>query len=276
MKFSSMKSKIISLVISMATFTVTAQYPQKLSLDFNSFFSAAATGTGAQLEKGEYQITLQDATNPVKENQWNRSGKSTEWNGVSASLENSTLNYSTYIDNNAGKAIILNPGIDGVRTTVYSLTSASEYTNETFYLSALINISKASGSGDQFLSFDGNYSGNQQRARVCIKSSDKKGVFNIGLGWKALAETWSSDLQIGTTYLIVLKVSPSSKGTEAASLFLNPKIGGKESAETAIGSVSVPEADLKRIRGIVIRQRGNVGAKIAGIRFGNKWDEVVK
>jgi hypothetical protein len=276
MKFSFMKNKIIFLVICMAALTATAQYPQKLPLDFNSFFSVKATGVATLLEKGEYLVTVQDATNPVKENQWNRSGKSVEWNGVSASLENSTLSYSTYIDNNAGKAIVLNPEIDGVRTAVYSLTSGSEYTNETFYLSALINISKASGSGDQFLSFDGNYSGNQQRARVCIKSSDKKGTFNIGLGWKAVPETWSGDLQYGTTYLIVLKVSPSSKGAESATLFLNPKIGGKEAVETAIGSVSVPEADLKRIRGILIRQRGNVGAKIAGIRFGNKWDEVVK
>jgi len=271
-----MKKKIIFLVICMATITASAQYPQKLPIDFNSFFSASATGTGSQLEKGEYQNSMQDGSNPIQANQWNRGGKSTEWNGASASTEASNLSYSTYIDNDAGKAIVLDPEISGIRSTVYSLTSASEYTNETFYLCALINISKATNSGDQIIAFDGNYSGNQQRARVCVKSSATKGAFNIGLGWKATADSWSGDMLYGTTYLIVLKVTPSSKGAESASLFVNPKIGGKEKGETAIGSVSGPEADLKRIRGILIRQRANQGGKIAGLRFSNSWSDVVK
>jgi len=271
-----MKKKIIFLVVCLAAITASAQYPQKLPLDFNSFFSASATGTGSLLEKGEYQNSIQDGSNPVQVNQWNRGGKSTEWNGASASVEACNLSCSTYIDNNAGKAIVLNPEINGIRTSVYSLTSANEYSNGTFYLSALINISKATNSGDQIIAFDGNYSGNQQRARVCVKSSETKGSFNIGLGWKATAESWSGDLQYGTTYLIVLKVSPSSKGPESASLFVNPKIGGKEKGETAVGSVSVPEADLKRIRGILIRQRANQGGKIAGLRFSNSWSDVVK
>jgi hypothetical protein len=270
-----MKKKILFLVICMATLAANAQYPQKLPLDYNSFFAGTATNASS-LEKGEYKATIQDGTTPLMVNQWNRGGKSTEWNGTSALIENSTLSYSTYIDNNSGKAIVLNPEIPGIRATIYSLTSSSEYTNETFYLSALINIAKASSSGDQFLAFDGNYSGNQQRARVCVKSSATRGAFNIGLGWKATAETWSGDLQYVTTYLVVIKVTTSAKGAESASLYLNPKIGGKEADETSVGSVSGFTADLKKIRGICIRQRPSVGGKIAGIRFGNSWTDVVK
>lgn len=272
-----MKKSITILMICMATFIANAQYPQKLPLDFKSFFDTKAIGSESSLEKGEYTNTTQDDTNPIKENQWNRNGKINPADAptVSPVLEPSKLSFSTYIDNNAGKAIILNPETAAVRASIYSLTSSSDYTDEVFYLGALVNITKASNSGDQFLSLDGNYTGNQQRGRVCVRSSENKGFFNLGLGWKETTTTWSPDFPYGTTVFVVVKVNPSAKGAESASLYINPKIGGKESGETAIASVS-GNADLKRIRSIYIRQRPNLGGKIAGLRFSNRWEHVVK
>lgn len=264
-------------MICMATLIASAQYPQKLPLDYKSFFDTKSIGSESLLEKGEYTNTTQDDTNPIKENQWNRNGKinADDAPTVSPVIEQSKLSFSNYADNNAGKAIILNPETAAVRASIFSLTSSSDYTDEEFYLGALVNISKASNSGDQFLSLDGNYTGNQQRGRVCVKSSANKGFYNLGLGWKETATTWSADLPYGTTVFVIVKVNPSAKGAESASLFINPKIGGKESGETAIGSAS-GNADLKRIRSIYIRQRPNFGGKIAGLRFGNRWEDVVK
>jgi hypothetical protein len=272
-----MKKSITLLLVCLTILTVNAQFPQKLPIDFNSFFAANAIGSESVLEKGEYLKTTQDDSNPVKADQWNRSGKltSNEGGGVSPVVEPSTLSFSTYSDNNTGKEIILDESITSIRSTIYSLTSSNEYSGGAFYLSALINISDATANGDQFLSFDGNYTGNQQRARVCVKSSANKGYFNLGLGWNATATTWSADLPYGTTNLIVVKVTPSAKGAESASLFVNPKIGGKEVGETITGSVT-GNADLKRIRSIYLRQRANLGGKIAGLRFGNNWNDVVK
>ncbi len=272
-----MNKNLTILFVWLVTFTASAQYPQKLPIDYKSFFAAKAIGSELSLEKGEYTNTTQDGANPIKGNQWNRSGKITVGDSVSMSpvIESSKLSYSTYIDNNAGKAIILDPEIAFLRSTIYSLTSSNEYTDEALFLSALVNITKASNSGDQFIALDGNYTGNQQRARVCVKSSANKGFYNLGLGWKETASSWSADLPYGTTILIVVKVSPSGKGAESASLFINPKIGGKESGE-AITASAEGNADLKRIRGISIRQRPNLAGKIAGLRFGNKWEDVVK
>lgn len=261
----------------MATLIASAQYPQKLPIDYKTFFTVGAVGSELSLEKGEYTNTTQDDTNPIKENQWNRNGKINPADAptVSPVLEPCKLSYSTYVDNNAGKAIILNPETTAVRASIYSLTSSSDYSDEEFYLGALVNISKASNSGDQFLSFDGNYTGNQQRGRICVKTSENKGFYNLGLGWKETATTWSTDMPFGTTIFVVVKVNPSAKGAESASLFVNPKIGGKESGETAIASVS-GNADLKRIRSIYIRQRPNLAGKIAGLRYSNKWEDIVK
>jgi hypothetical protein len=276
-KIQVMKRTLIGLLVCLVVLTASAQYPQNLPVDYKSFFAETAIGSDSKLEKGEYTNTTQDGTNPVLADQWNKSGKvsASEGRGVSPSIEISKLSYSAYADNNAGKAIILNPSTASTRSTIYSLTSGSEYTNGAFYLSALINISDATTNGDQFLSFDGNYTGNQQRARVCVKSSPNRGYFNIGLGWNAVATSWSADLTFGTTYLIVVKVTPSAKGAESASLFINPVIGGKETAATEAASVS-GNADLKRIRSIYIRQRSNLGGKIAGLRFSNNWADAVK
>jgi hypothetical protein len=271
-----MKKRILFLIVWMGTLTTAGQYPQKLPIDFKSFFAATATGSGSSLENGEYLGSTQDGTTPLLANQWNRGGKNTEWNGASAVIENSTLSYSSYVDNNAGKAIILNPEIGGTRATIYSLTSESIYKDDTFYLSALVNFSGATSSGDQFLSLDGNYTANQQRSRVCVKSSSNKGYFNIGLGWNSTATTWSDDLKYGTTYMIVMKVTLSASGTESASIFINPEIGGKESGETAISTVTSSSADLKKIKGIYIRQRPGLSGIVAGLRFSNRWADIVK
>ena len=272
-----MQKSISIVLILLATFSAGAQFPQKLPIEYKAFFAAKAIGSESLLEKGEYPNTTQDEANPIKENQWNRSGKinAADSPTVSPVIETCKLSYSNYIDNNAGKTIILDPAIAAPRATVYSLTSSNDYTGEDFYLSSLVNITSASTSGDQFMGFDGNYTGNQQRGRVCVKSSANKGFFNLGLGWKETATTWSADLPYGTTIFVVVKVSPSAKGAESASLFVNPKIGGKEAGESITASVT-GNADLKKIRSIYIRQRPNLGGKIAGLRFSNRWEDVVK
>jgi hypothetical protein len=264
-----MVKSITIALIWLATVAASAQYPQKLPIDYKVFFAGKAIGSESLLEKGEYLNSTQDEANPIKENQWNRSGK------INAVLEPSKLSFSNYADNNAGKAIILDPAIAAPRTTIYSLTSSNDFSGEDYYLGALVNITSASTSGDQLMGFDGNYTGNQQRGRVCVKSSANKGFFNLGLGWKETATTWSADLPYGTTILVVVKVNPSAKGVESASLFINPKIGGKEAGETIIASAT-GNADLKKIRSIYIRQRPNLGGKMAGLRFSNNWGDIVK
>ena len=56
----------------MATLIASAQYPQKLPIDYKTLFTVGAVGSELSLEKGEYTNTTQDDTNPIKENQWNR------------------------------------------------------------------------------------------------------------------------------------------------------------------------------------------------------------
>lgn len=277
--------KITLLLAFCSIYVIAKAYPQTLPIDYQQFFATSAMGTDPSLEKGIYT----SSTATIMPNQWNRSGKLTagEGAGVSPIVENSTLNYSTYVDNNIGKAINLDPNIQAdpnvsgstFRTTIYSLTSSStDYTGKAFYAGMLVNFTTVtSTSGTDFFGFDSNYTGNAQRGRIFVKASVNSGYYNMGIGFSSTSDVsaWSGDLTLGTTYFIVAKIIPASSGSETIALYINPAIGATE-AESAVNNTGSYTAALKSIKGLIIRQRPGMGGKIAGIRFGDNWSDVVK
>lgn len=260
-------------------------YPQKLPIDFHSFFAATAVGLNSNLEKAAYQ-TSADAIMP---NQWNRTGNNFYWAGNSPTVETNTLNYSNYVDNNQGKALLLSSTVTPViadptvtppviastaRISTYSLTNSStDYTGKAFYLSALLNFSAVTTEGF-FMSFDNSWLGNYLRGKVYIKAATEG--FQIGLifGNTGTATYASTIYSYNQSHLIVLKFTPLSSGTESASLYIDPKIG---STTEPTPTVSVSDAAaLKYIRAISIRQNAGNAGKIAGLRFCDNWADAVK
>lgn len=268
----------ITLLLAFCTITTLAMaYPQVLPIDYTQFFATTAIGDNPNLEKGIYTSTA--AGTPLMANQWNRSGKLTsgEGGGVSPIVENSTLNYSNYIDNNLGKAIVLNPSIASgtLRTTIYSLTENNEYTGTAFYLGILVNFSSAPSTANDFLSFDSNHTGNAQRGKIYVKSVS--GGFQAGVGFAdGTTATFSNTLNYNETYFFVLKFTPMSTGSETVSLFINPIPGETEGVTTSLNNSITTTAALLRIKGVVVRQRPSIGVKIAGLRFSDNWADVVK
>jgi len=285
-----MKKLTIIFALCSCFLLAKATYPQTLPIDYSSFFTATAMGTdGLTLEKGVYADATQTASAPLMANQWSRSGKLTsgEGGGVSPGIENSTLAFSTYIDNNTGKAILLDPNIQpstvtssSFRSTIYSLTSLSTDYFGTFYLGALVNLSTVtSTTGIDFMTLDGNYAGNSQRGRVFVKAGSTSGFYQMGVGFSGATDVsaWSGDIALGSTNLIVLKfTTAATNGTEIASLYLNPVPGVSETATSGLNNTVSGTAGMKSIKGIVIRQRPGMGGKVAGLRFSNNWEDVVK
>lgn len=268
--------KKITLLFALCGFVVSmdAQYPQSLPIDYNAFFAASAMGTDPVLEKAEYQTT----SDAILANQWNRSGKLTsgEGGGSSPLVENSTLSYSNYVDNNVGKAIVLDPTLASLtlRSTIYSLTSGNEYRGKAFYVSVLVNFSSAPTSANDFFAWDANHTANSQRGRVFVKSVTE-GI-QFGLGYNGQPTVWSSTLNLNETHLIVLKVTPVSTGDEVFSMYVNPQINETEESTASLLTTITQPAALKQIRGITVRQRPSIGGKLAGIRFSDNWTDVVK
>ena len=269
-----MKKLYFIVALSLISLVAKAAYPQTLPIDYTSFFANGATFDQSTLEKGTY-TTSGDA---ILANQWNRGYSIAGYQ--SPTLETSTLNYSTYINNSAGKSIVLNSAADAARSSIYSLTAFSTasagYFEGSFYLSALINVSSAPSSTVVFLSFDRSHLSNTYRARTYIKSSGSGYV--IGTGLTSGPSTYSSVLTYNQTYLIVIKLTNSATTTEGAYLYVNPIVGDTESNNSSkmVGTgVSAAAASLY-IKGIDVIQNAGLGAKISGLRFSNNWADVVK
>jgi len=256
-----------------------AQYPQTLPVTHVDFFAESAMGVSPVLEKGNYNST----TEAIMENQWNLTGASaTSYEfGSSAVVENSTLSYSNYVDNNAGKAIVFDAAITGQRRTVYSLTSVTgAYRDKgAYYLSFLLNFSTVPATRF-FLAWDGNHTANQQRGVLYVKAAE--GGYQLGLGLTTTSSTvtvWSSILSLNQTHLVVMKINPISTGDpEKYSFYVNPVVGGDEGNETPVvvfDNDGTAATRISGIKGITIIQNTDTGAKIAGLRFSDNWADAV-
>lgn len=273
-----MKKHLFLAASLVATMALYADYTQTLPLTYEDFFRAEAiNASGDSLERGAYTGTDQASVSIIAD-QWNRSGKSADQYGKNPVVQTNTLSYGAYVDNLAGKEIVLeNLGSSGsdLRSSIYSLKSNYDYSGNTYYLAALINVSSASGKGD-VLAFDGNYTANAQRARLFIQKASST-QFCLGLGWNDDPTTYTGGFDFNTTHLVVIKITPvnsSDANVESATLYVDPDLDKDEEHNTALDTVT--GNGLKSIRGITVRQRVKVGAKLAGLRFGTSWADVVK
>lgn len=248
--------------------------------DFLSGYTA-----GENLEKGAYPSTTQGEDNPIKLNQWNLSGKTgTSDQGGENPKTVAPLVYAGYTESGKNVAVDLLKTESGQgRTTIYSMMSDYTYGAGTYYLAFMFNASTASvTSGNEFLSLDGNYTANGQRARFGIKGIDteEKNTYMIGLGdgGTPAAGAFSGSFNFGETYLAVLKVTLKESssnpgqgdGTGTAWVYINPNITQDEPA-SAFTTLPITGTALKSIRGITIRQRSTLAAQIGGLRFSDSW-----
>ena len=257
--------KKITLLLALFAFTLVAKatYPQTLPITYSSFFATGAIGSSTTLEKAAYAAS----TDAILQNQWNLG--STYATGTNPIIETSTLNYSSYIDNSVGKAIL--EGNSATRYSVYSLTNSTEYTGTNFYVSALVNITNPAG--DYIFGFSKDHTGNLQRGKI-FAITDGAGGYYLGLQYKTEGVTYSAThFTLGQTYLLVLKINPTTTGTETVSLYVNPTIG--ETEPTPSITIATALKDLGCIGALVVKQHYQYG-KIAGLRFSDNWADAVK
>lgn len=276
-----MKKHLLTIAALATSMLLSAQYTQVLPLDYEDFFRADAVAEGgAALERDAYSGTTQGSSGEaLKANQWNRGGKDGDDGGENPAIAASTLAFGSYIDNRKGSEIQLAKLSTGTRASIYSLKSNYDYSGQAYYMAALVQISAATGKGD-ILAFDGNYTANAQRCRLFV---NKQGSgYKLGLGWNGDPETWTEELAFGSTHLVVIKIVPcgnvSGTQTESGAVWIDPDLAKPEAENTVFAEVSYTNSSslFKSVRGITVRQRSNCAGKIAGIRFGASWADVVK
>ena len=270
-----MKKHLLTIAALATSMLLSAQYTQVLPLDYEDFFRADAVAEGgAALERDAYTGTTQ-GTGVIKVNQWNRGGKGGDDGGENPAIAASTLAFGSYIDNRKGSEIQLAKLSTGTRASIYSMQEGYTYSEQPFYVALLVQISSVTSSTADIFACDGNYTANAQRARMFIGPSGSG--YKIGVGWNAAPSDWSPELEFGSTHLVVIKVTPDKEnGTDAESavFYLDPDLDAAEANQTPVSTVV--GNGLKSVRGLTVRQRSNCAGKIAGLRFGESWADVVK
>ena len=253
--------------------TVIMPYPQILPIDYSQFFAPTAINANdTDLVRDIYanQTPTPVPATPILANEWTAQYTATPL--VSPTVENSTLSYSGYIDNNAGKAVVFPQATPTRNFSFYPLTtSTTAYTGKPFYLSALINLSSFR-TADAFLMFGSQYLGTYQRGKVQVVTNGMG--YSVGVQFNAeTAVNGATLLNKNQTYLIVAKITPMSSGTETLSVFVNPLLGGTEPV-TPEATTTVATATLLNIKGIALR--ATFTGKMGGFRFSDNWADVVK
>ncbi|MES2410730.1 MAG: T9SS type A sorting domain-containing protein [Bacteroidota bacterium] len=166
-----------------------------------------------------------------------------------------------------------------------NLASAAPLTGVAYY-SALINVQNTDGLalntdpiGNYFLMFAttaGSTGVTNFNGRIYIRAGATAGTFNLGIlngpGGTATPTYSGTDYNVGTTYFIVVKFDFA---TNTASLWVNPSIGGTETAPTVTNVTGTTVAPAQ-IASIAIRQAGTASAgtgniSIDEVRLGSTW-----
>jgi len=154
----------------------------------------------------------------------------------------------------------------------------------TTYAGFLVNVANTTGladnsssDGDYFIGYLSSTSTTILRARVCIKLGTVVNTFQVGLIASSSitdAVWYNTDLDIGTTYLIVVSYQIiTGSDNDIASLWINPPVDG---AQPAADLIQTSASDLNEVGRFAVRQ-GNAGtpnASIDGIRIGTNWTAI--
>jgi len=262
-----MKKLFLLILLCLSYYSISAQLIKRNFL----------TGYNANdvLEKGAYTGTAQDATTPIMIDQWNLAGKTgtNDQSGENPKVID-PLYYTGYVESGVDFSINMLKLTTGGRTSIYSLDNASLYGAGTYYLALMLNLTSASlTSAADFVSFDGNFTGNAQRARITAKGVDET-TFSLGMGDSGAASTFGTALNYSQTYLAVIKVTIDGTGVGTSWLYINPALAVTEPT-TAYATSAITGTALKSLRGLVIRQRSTIAGQVGGFRLAKSFSDAV-
>jgi len=185
------------------------------------------------------------------------------------------LTFTDYPSSGTGNKINLNGG--ATRSGVNRSFTTQSTDGTTAYCSFLLNVTSTgdmdinTSDGDYFFNFQ-NQGLTVTRANISVRQGANSTKYSIGVQKSSLSSlSWhSSELDVGTTYLIVVAYSfIAGSGNDEVKLWVNPSLsGGEPSADINITSGT----DVSDLGYTQLRQRTSSGdMDIDGIRVSNSW-----
>lgn len=225
---------------------------------------------GDKLEKAVYA----DKADAIKADSWS-GAFSSKPNEMESPVVGAPLTYDGYAEGGPSIKLGYAQGVRGARFTTYSMTDGKQYAKAAFYLSCLVNISKAGNGPADFLGLSASHVGTGNRANIYVQrdAADKtKLLFGASLQ-KEKAMTTKS-YEAGKTHLLVLKVDYVNQNVK---LYVDPALNGGEPAEADCTVQGTEENVLKAaIRAITLRNRNALSGNIGNFRWSKSWDAVAQ
>ena len=210
--------------------------------------------------------------------QWMQSLKPADANGTSPQVANRNLTYPGYIASGKGKVAVLDAAVGDdastQRISVYYLDTIGKRDTISMYAAFLFKpLSAKNTSGRDFAIWEGSVGSSMCRGRVFLAKDGDAVKIGVSKNSSTIS-TWSGNLAIGSTNLIVMKYEVvEGASNDVVKVFVNPALDSKENENTPL--VTTDNATDMLVKGFGLRQRGN-GAEIGGLRIGTTWEDVVK
>lgn len=209
--------------------------------------------------------------------QWMHSLKAADANGVSPQVVNRSLTLAGYPGSGQGKSAVLDAavgaGSDSQRISVYYLDTLGARDTVSMYAAFLfMPLSAQNNSGRDFAIWEGSVSSSMCRGRLFLAKSGANVKIGISKNSSSIS-TWSGDIAVGTTNLIVMKYEVvEGTSNDVVKVFINPTLNTAENANSFL--VTTDNATDMLVKGFGLRQRGT-GAEISGLRIGTSWEDVM-
>ncbi len=193
-------------------------------------------------------------------------------------ITSGSLSYTGYPSSNINNKLDIISSTSSAEDTYRSFTTV---TTGNVYAAFLLNVTNTTGlttAGDYFFALLPSASTSFYAGRIYIQTGTTAGTqFRLGLRYNssdAAVNFSTTDLNIGTTYLIVLKYTIiSGSPNDIVSLFINPAMTGTEPIANLTATATSASTENLDVGKVGIRQgsAGTPNASIDGIRVSDNW-----
>lgn len=202
-----------------------------LSLVFISVAAMAQLKLYEQFANGTF--TANGNLNGI--NGWSSSGSGTDIQVDYNVTNTGSLVYDGYA---SGQTCLVLTGGSSAKTSIKPFNSTvATSANGTFFVSFLVNVASygnTSTNGDYIFALQ--TAGNDRLGRFYIRRSSSSTI-NFGIRTDGGSQQWSStSYNMGTTYLVVIRIDAFSNRTETSYLWINPSLATEPSTGSSITS----------------------------------------
>jgi len=183
-------------------------------------------------------------------------------------VANSPLVYATYPQSNKGSSILIDTTGEDVKKNFYRINGGE------VYASFLVNVTKATTSGDYFFHF-GDTTGSSNFTRVFIKRNSS-GALAFGISKTGSSTTYTSyNYALNNTYHLVINYKMiAGSSNDSVKLWVNPIMYSKPAA-TVVGNTNY--SDLLNVSSYAFRQGSSSNAprlQLSGLMVDTSWDSL--